>query len=204
MDVASREGVQLRGTVHGLDVFAEHPPVARIEATARGGVIRQSMSQPSERLSREFEDVVDLPPRTQLAVELYNLTLFDSTPETRFLSLVTVVEVLASRARRAHKLRQLLTRFIDSVDEAGLDAEQAQVLKQGLGNLKRESVGQACRRLVGEMLDQNSASYFADCYSARSELLHTGATDKNIGAMIPQLHDIVHRALLAIIRESKA
>ena len=65
-----------------------------------------------------------------------------------------------------------------------LSDEEKDSLISGLGNLKRESISTACRRIVAESVGEEAAQYFSDCYAVRSELLSmTERTGR------PQLYD---------------
>ena len=182
-------GVQLRDDVHGLDVFPEHPPVRRWQMEMYG-TVRGEIRDYDATLNALFESSVTLKPKQQLALELLNLTHFEGQSKTRFLTLVTVVEVLATRLNKGADLRRLLVDLSKMVEESKLPATDKRLLIAGLGNLKRESIAASCRRFVADLASESDADYFADCYKARSELLHTGMTKRT------EVHDVMRLSTL--------
>jgi len=197
--VREQHGLQLRDIVHGLDVFPEDPPVTHFEISGTGSATFSLEGFPG-KVADEVTTIKPVSPKQSLALELYNLGQFEPATKARFLNLVTIVEVLANRKRKATGICNQIDELMQSVRASELSDEEKDSLISGLGNLKRESISAACRRIVAESVGEEAAQYFSDCYAVRSELLHDGETGR------PQLYDwgrldeIVRNVLLAMMR----
>src|ERR1700674_559587 len=121
-----------------------------------------------------FEAQVVFTPSQQLALDLYNLSHFENASKTRFLTLITVVEVLSIKAKRKPAALALIDDFRKTLDASQLSSAEKQRLHEGLGNLKWESIGAACRDFVAKYANPDDVDYFSRCYKARSELVHDG------------------------------
>lgn len=189
-----QNGIEVRPVVHGLDVFETNLPVTRFSMSGRASV-KKTVSRLPEDLRADFRRW-DLQPKLALAIELYNGCQLVADPEVRFLSLVTVVEVLAERGRVHDSAVAALDACILTVDSQSMESAAAQRLKARIGNLKRQSIGEACANLVSA--SGADAALFARCYDARSELLHEGVstTTPDLPRQPHVLDNIVHAVLL--------
>ncbi len=194
-------GQQLRDIVHGLDVYADDPPVTHPEGSGSASVFFPVEGFP-EKLAVEFATAKPLSTKLSLGLELYNLGHFEPATKARFLNLVTIIEVLAERERREQPIRDQLDSYIQEVRNSGLLDRQKDSLVSGLGNLKLESISAAGRRLVAQNLGDEDSTYFSECYSARSELLHEGKTARPQVNDWGRLDDIVRGVLLRMLRNA--
>jgi hypothetical protein len=193
--------VQLRDTIHGLDVYAELPPVQYLEISATGS-LQFSAANAASELVKEFQRRTTFSPKLGLALEIYNLTFFEPATKIRFLSLVTVIEVLSNRKHQTKDIRGEIDKYIDLAQNSSLSLEEQEKLISGLGNLKRESISRACHRLVAESIGTESAAFFSNCYAARSQLLHDGETKWEVNDLLAQIDDIVREVLLWCIQQN--
>jgi hypothetical protein len=187
-------GIRIRPVVHGLDVFELSKPVRRLEMHGRGSVHRIIRDLPSD-LAKEFPQRL-LPPKLAMAIELYNACPYDTDSEVRFLSLVTVIEALATRTQRSESALKFIADCHCFLQQSNLSDDERKALKNGLGNLKTESIRAACLRLVSSA--NSDTKFFGRCYTARSELLHDGvvSTYPEIIAETHLLDDIVRSVVL--------
>jgi hypothetical protein len=200
-ELREKFGCQVRDSVHGLDVFPEAPPVLYFSAEGHGSASYE-VDQFPDKLAGAFTTIKPIAPKLTLALELYNLAQFEPVTKARFLNLVTIVEVLAERERRPEDIQIQLDSCAEVIRASGLQPEKKDSLLNGLGNLKRESIGAACRRLIAEQLGDEPASYFSACYTTRSELLHDGETNRPEVRDWGRLDEIVRSVLLAKIRRA--
>ena len=196
--LAHSQGVQLRDDIHGLDVFCEQPPVTRFGVEAYGSS-SYVISDYEDRLSDFFGADPALSPKQQLALNLYNLNHFESVTATRFLTLITVVEVLAVRRKRSPQVITFVKGLRGTVRQSGLTVAERTALLNGLGNLTQQSISEACKEFVGQHGSAVDVAFFSDCYSARSELVHDGVTARAVALDSTQLDALVSRLLLGSI-----
>ncbi len=192
--IRQERGVDLRPTVHGLDVFDSSVPVHRLEMSARLSVIRSIANLPAD-LASDFR-YWDFSPKLTLALELYNGCKFAVESEVRFLSLVTVVEVLAERSSIPTSAAEFIDCCISKLVQTQLSSDNVNDLKSRLGNLKKQSIGIACRLAVAEA--GADVNLFKRCYKARSELLHDGVCTSypDLPRQPHLLDGLVHAVLL--------
>jgi hypothetical protein len=192
--IASQTGIQLRNPVHGLDVYPEDLPVKHFEISATGNVFA-SFSDAPAKIKHQFAINVTLNDKHRLALELYNLSRF-ALGVPRFLTLVTIIEVLAEREKAEQPAEQQLNQFIELTKTSALTSEQCETLCNRLGDLKRESISAACRRVVANSISAEAANYFMKCYDARCILLHRGENKPAMTDNCERLDEIVREVLL--------
>ncbi len=193
--IFAQQGVVLRDDIHGLDVFSEEHPVIRIHGEAYGSstyVIDDYEGQ----LAAFFKTNVSLTPKQQLALELYNQTHFESVSKTRFLTLSTVVEILASPKRRSQQLAALVADLCETARRTGPFSSETEALLDGLARLRKQSIGEACREFVGTYASPKDVAFFSNCYKARSELVHGGRTKRPEAIDATALDELVSKLLV--------
>jgi len=194
-DLILKHGIQLRDDVHGLDVYAEQPAVRRLGVEAYASSTRLITGYEAPLLGF-FDTQHVFSPKQQLALELYNLSHFENVPKTRFLNLITVVEVLAIRRSRPKSVRALVGDLLTAVDRSELAEEERKLLREGLANLRQESISRACKDYVSHYASAEEVDFFSKCYKARSELLHNGWTDRAEASHPAPLDELVSRILV--------
>jgi hypothetical protein len=196
--VAKEHGVQLRDDVHGLDVYVEQPPVTYmgVEGYGTSKFVIEGYLEPLEAF---YDARVTFNPKQQLAIDLYNLSHFENIPKTRFLTLITVVEVLATRRGRSHAVRAQIKELIRAVRSSTLPDEEKRRLCDGIGNLKQESISSACREFVAQFIPEDEVAFFAECYKARSDLVHDGVTKRPEAIDPTKLDLLVSRLLIGAL-----
>lgn len=201
--LAAKQGIQLRDDIHGLDVYAEQPEVRRLSVEAYGSV-KYVVENYEAPIKAFYGTQVELGPKQELALDLYNLSHFENIPKTRFLTLVSVVEILAARKKRSPATRALLKDLIKSVRSSTLTLEDQQKLADGLGNLHQESINSACKDFVAQHAPMGDALFFAECYKARSELVHDGVTKRSEATDTTRLDELVSRLLITSLTAAVA
>jgi len=164
---------RLQPDIHGLQVVPE------LEGMIFGFLRfdRQTVRITPESLQKAVMDYyslkVELTKKQILAAQLYNQSHFNSTDTARFLTLISVVEVLSERRLRSTDAQKLIDQMIEltkSVKSPDMDS-----LRSSLSDLKQESIGSACRFLVKKHCgDIVNAKDFSRFYTIRSVLVHRG------------------------------
>jgi hypothetical protein len=193
--ILASQGVQLRDTIHGLDTYPEHPTPGWMGAEAYG-TVRRTIEDFDKPLQTFYRAQLACSAKQRLALDLYNLSHFEGTAKTRFLTLITVVEVLAERPKRPSAVRALLAGFRTTVRSSPLDEADRRRLTESIGSLSRESIGSACRGFVVSHATPEDGAYFAACYRARSDLVHDGQTSRPQATDPTQLDALVSRLVI--------
>jgi hypothetical protein len=191
-----REGQLLVDDVHGLVVFEEHGEPFRLTARAGGTVVQQS--------SIAYENVLAiasgsaLTDEQSLACDLVSLAEHEGSDRTRFLILVTAMEVLAERQERAGALRALVERLIveaeHSRNAAGPDEKgRYSSLVGGLRELLSESIASSIRDLAAlSRPDDSDVRRLANrIYTCRSDLVHEGRSTEDPRDLLGTTQELV-------------
>jgi hypothetical protein len=198
--VEQRGGPRLHNNVHGLYVFEEPESFMTMRLTAYS-------SSPPERFIEAWKSEYDadshLTPRETLALELYAQAQSETSVRSRFVSLATVVEALAAGAARSDKAQAMIDNFMDRLrtDTKTSDLEQSErdSLEGGLLELKRGSIGAACRRYITRALSSSDAKEFDRLYNIRSLLIHTGEYEASeLGDELTKLGALVSKLLVPL------
>lgn len=171
---------------------------------AKFGPARAIVGRPLTRFLNgvrdSLADAQHLSSKSLLGLELYNASKFEHSLRTRFLSLITVVEVLAERPIRQNVALALVQQFADTVRSAALATNERDQLLRAARDLELESIGGACRGLVAEHVGSAESKEFRDWYNARSSLVHTGATTLDLPSVLDRVDKVVAQLLLSVTR----
>lgn len=165
-------------SLDGLIVYPQHARIEKVtvEVSGKGGPL-------GERFEKVFNSAIQLTdnlnPRLDLAFELYNTHRFETSIRSRYLQLVSVIECLATPQRESTIVIEQLETLIETTEQrinslAGAPSDDLKRLVRRLGNLKRESISDACRNLIRRSLDDDAADSFSRFYGIRSKLSHQG------------------------------
>lgn len=137
--------------------------------------------------------------RSILALELFSASRFEASLRARFLTLVSAIECIAERPRRADDAMELVKSFQKQLRDAKLnDTDHAQLVG-GLKDLQNRSIGGSCKTLVAEHCGADKANFFGDCYKARSRLVHRGRTDFDLRSNTVLLEELVSKTIVKSI-----
>jgi hypothetical protein len=182
----------------GPSVFETASRPIFVTSTATGVVLKPS-SILDAALVALTEAGYEALPAEQSAYDMYAISFFLPSPDARFIALMMAMEALINRGERSEETRALVDEFIAATKHAGLTEGESQSLRSGLADLKRESIGQAGRRLAATLAPRTyghepPGEFFARCYRIRSRLVH-GDDDRpdlaEVNALGPHLERLV-------------
>jgi hypothetical protein len=113
----------------------------------------------------------------QLAYDLYSASFFQPAVDARFMTLMMAVETLVHRKDRTDKALELIERLKIEVEEYGLDKKEADSMLSALKDLKKQSIGDACKDLAKilqgtKYIDLGPETFIKRCYDLRGKLVH--------------------------------
>lgn len=202
------DDVPIHNDVHGLTVYEDSDPEPRFVGVSGKARVGRNKDSFVAAIRRGFALGENLSDRQVLAAEMYNLSHFEGSLRARFVTLVTSVECVAQPEDlppEIHTLVDDLLRLAKQHDAlSGLATNDPTVRDSLLGRLealKRESIGKACERVVGRLLDAPSRVQFKQWYDVRSKMVHTGKTPAavDLGTEVTRLDEMVSKLLLADI-----
>jgi hypothetical protein len=167
---------RLQPDVHGLQVVPEIEGMI-FGFLRMGRSVRDTIS-PSDfekKVAECYRPGKQLTKKQTLSAQLFNQSHFHASDAARFITLISAVEALAEQSHSSPAACVLIEDSLRMAGAAvGLEEEEQEALKQGLSNLKRESIGSACRALVRTHCGEPEVKDFKRLYNIRSTLLHDG------------------------------
>jgi hypothetical protein len=185
--VREASGVTPRPDVHGIDIMDEADgPTAAFQLQAEGYVrtpIDKFLAELTTTLNRNWRDFASHA-RLGLAVEVFMGADMERTPRTRFLDLVTVLEILAERGSRSQAAIAIVDEAMAKLEgqRANLGNEEANSLRGALSDLKTRSISRSIRDLaagldtaeIAGFKESDIGRFLGGCYTLRSRLVHDG------------------------------
>lgn len=170
-------GVQLSNERSGVQVYETNPPATFYSGSADGF----AGNDPEEILAAISEAAngeLRLTDSYRLAYDLFSASFLKMPTDAQFMMLSMALETLIDQKARSEEALMHLKILIADTRNAGLSEAESNSIIGGLDELtRRESVGQAGRRLVATLGDKtyggvNPAKFFSSVYTLRSDLVH--------------------------------
>lgn len=178
--MSKRAGRPLLNDVHGLMAYDKLAMLEVAFVTIGGEPLR---GVPVEQFLSVFETALSRPrtidDRERVARELFNASFFQPSEDGRILLLMSGIEAMIVQQKRSPQVQGLLKKVFAMIGHSHeIDSAERNALKQSIGQLKRESIGQAGRWLVTESLDgrdyegMTPSDLFSRCYRLRCRFVH--------------------------------
>jgi len=172
------KGQRVLGEIHGINVYDTNPKPLFASAKAKGLRL-----VPREKFEKVFLYAVINPiaisQRQRLALELFNSSFFQVSVDTRFLLLVMAIESLLEPSQRSNAAINHVNTLVALTQKCDTLAECDRASMVGtLEWLKRESIGQAGRKLAASRLGNRTyrnmtpEKFFTHCYTLRCRMVH--------------------------------
>lgn len=129
---------------------------------------------------------------TLLGLKIINETKQMSNILARYVIIMSCIECVSKKLPVSDttkiKIKDLL-----KITRNGEDWPEKQNLMSALGKLKKESISQACSRMMGNVLGKEKCELFKFHYNNRSKIIHEGIMPVNfdIGREEPQLRRLI-------------
>jgi len=200
----------VRNDIHGIDVYER---VDNLKFFAMNGDLQLEthLGTLVQTFEREFVGNRHLTDKQILASEIYSASFFDSSPRSRFITLVTAVEALIKLARRPEPVQMLVAEMESMTRASALDAPTKDGIVSSLQWIKDESIGESGRALSHRLLPDRqydglpSWDFFKRCYNLRSQIMHSGRvkdTSVDMLSLANTMERFVSELLLESWRES--
>jgi hypothetical protein len=167
---------------YGLTVFEEVGRTRFVSAGGMRGVVGQPASVFIAAWSAAFLTAAPCNERVLLSYDLFASSRFENSSRARFLLLVMAIEALVEQSPRSDAERGVIDRLVAAIEAADLPPDRSAPLKSGVGRLKYESVGHACRTFLRRSIaariltDSDADGHFTQCYQLRGRMVHRGLT----------------------------
>jgi hypothetical protein len=200
----AKAGFPLRAEIPGIDVYEHKDELKFIKFEAKA-IVGHNEQNLVSTFTEEYSHEHHFSDKLLLASEIFASSFFDVSPRSRFITLVTSVEVLLEQLTRHDDVKRLLDEIASRVKTLRIDEPtQASIVGQ-LGQLKRQSIGEAARALIHRLIPDEifdskpPVKFFIDSYNVRSDLVHEGQMDKSIDVpkLVSEMQRFVKQLLLA-------
>jgi len=185
-ELEKQVGMPVRPDVHGAYVYELPPDNGKVAFYhfASESAVKMDRGIFLAGLRAALDDPTPFDARERLAAEILASAPFVVSFSAHFLTLMSGIEALIEPALRTRGFIAIVQEFqerIASLTKDVADEATRQSACSSLGWLGAESIGQAGRRLAGEVdghvyLNLPAAKFFRHIYDLRSEILHAGAT----------------------------
>lgn len=202
----TKHGAQLLNDVHGLTVYRDDIETKVLTTHGASIIVSFNPEQFISALEKAYCLSPEFTEREKVAFDLYNSSFFEATTVARFLTLVSVVEVLTVSERMDEDVIELIDELITHSKQSSLEQKNKDSVINRLGVLKNHSISASSRQLIQKYLGVGESRTFVDIYNIRSGLLHDGVLrceEKEFGERLHLLNNMVSQLLLKIM-ESKA
>jgi hypothetical protein len=190
-------GFNIIEDTHGLCIFEEDLKVRVFSSKSS-----VSISTPLKLLMEKFNHIygmdINLSNKETLALELYNMSFFESSLRARFVTLISAIEALCKRFKRSNEVIKHLDNLIDITRNSSLFKFDK---KSIINNIRTESISESCRQLVKKNLGIDREAEFINYYKIRNQISHNGAPHKgiNLGTEILGLESLISNLLESLI-----
>lgn len=135
-----------------------------------------------------------------MSLKFFSLALMQRESWAKFILCITSIEALADRIDLSESRRAALDRAIISIKSSDIDEFEKSGIISQLKNLKKESIGSACSRLVERFLEKEDVKFFKKIYNHRSSFIH-GSKIISDDDLFTLSNNLVSLARLLIIRK---
>ena len=195
-EILKSHGVRVIDDVHGISVYDEEYPVSC--GSASGIVL--FCSRKADFFLDELSKLIAAPKtineKTKLAMELLTSSYFETSPRSRFLTLILAAEALLEPEDRHEKIKSLVDELKTLTRASELSEEDKSSIIGTINWLYKDSISKSLTKMAnahlqGKQYDNLEASKFiSKCYEARSKLVHTGSVEESrysIGSLAANL-----------------
>jgi hypothetical protein len=199
--IRERDGVEMRGSMHGLDVFDERK-VVHVTMNAKGAV-----QSSSEAFHSAVEDALRLSSskmseRQQICAALINDSLFVPNMDVRFVMCVSAVEALCDQGDIDEDYRSLIDRVLEQVQNMRASRTDKKILSDSLRFQKKQSIRNVYMTKIRNLIGTDAAKQFDKMYQFRSKFVHDGLGRGKISEYFDGVMDIATKLLKADVIQS--
>ena len=200
--IRERDGVEIRGSMHGLDVFEEHK-VVHVTMNAQG-TVRSS----SKAFHSTVEDALrlssgKLSERQQICAALIDDSFFVPNMDVRFVMCVSAVEALCDQGDVDEDYRSFIERVLKQVQKMRASLTDKKILSDSLRFQKKQSIRKSCMTKIKNLIGTDAAKQFDKMYQLRSKFVHDGLGRGKISEYFDGVLNIAAGLLKADVAQSK-
>lgn len=176
LEMFGLKGAQNLPDALGVMFFETPPPTVFLTPPRFVGSVRTPVSLLVEHLESSFKIAGELgvEETIQTAYELFSSSRFENSSRSRFLLLVMAIEAMTEPQERPADESAFIESTLKELARSSLSTEKKGMLRNAIGNLKKQSIGSAARNQIAREVSQEKGSEFRHVYALRSRLVHGG------------------------------
>jgi hypothetical protein len=184
-EILKTHGVRIIDDVHGISVHNEEYPISCGSCSAAVLFNSRKADFFLDELCNIISATKAINAKNRLAMELLTSSYFESSPRSRFLTLILAAEALLEPENRSEEVKDFVDEFKKLTTASGLPSEEKTSIIGTLNWLYKDSISKSLKKMAnthlgGKQYDGLAASKFINkCYEARSKLVHTGSVDES-------------------------
>ncbi|MDO8335270.1 MAG: HEPN domain-containing protein [Candidatus Saccharibacteria bacterium] len=169
-------GRRVLNDVHGVMVYETEPSplFGKIKVDFTVGIpLDETILTLQESRKQGWDNKLE----EQLAYDLYSASFSQPAADARFLTLMMAVETLVNRKDRTGKALELINKLRTETKSYELGEYETNSILGALNDLKKQSIGDACKDLAKELkgtkyINLEPDVFIKKCYTLRSKLVH--------------------------------
>ncbi len=194
--ILSENGLRVIDDVHGVTAYSEDIPTSCVTVSATELLRPRGREFFADEICTILSEPRCVNSKTKLSMELLTASFFETSPRSRFLTLVLAAESVLDPNNRSESASSLVDHLRGITKCADIPDDERLSILGSLNWLKKDSISQSLRKMAAEHLPDHkydglpSESFIKKCYEARSYLVHTGEADErkyNIGGLAANL-----------------
>lgn len=206
--IFEEHGVKLENDIHGLSIYSDEHPISHFSSSAFGIVNPRNSAFFSSEICSFYRGISNFDGKAQLAMELISASFFETSPRSRFLTLVLAAEAILEMGEKNQETQSVVSELISLVKNTTLTEPERNSIIGPLRWLKKDSISLSLKKMAATYLPNKqydslkSEAFIKKCYDARSKLVHEGGVDEskyNIGTLGAQLEVYMSDLLSEIV-----
>jgi hypothetical protein len=195
-------GRELRGEVHGIDVFKEGS--VSIIGSQIGGHSHSSRERWESLIDEASGLVPKLTKRQSICARLINDSFFVPSFDVQFILRISAVEALCTQERLDKNFQDMADSLLRSLEKLGGNESNKKILRDAIDRARVETIAKAYRAKIEGLLSSERRKQFDKLYRTRGKFLHRGEERGSLAAAAGEALDIASDLLIAELRASLA
>jgi hypothetical protein len=206
--IFEEQGVKMIDDVHGVTAYSEEHPTSSISVSATGLINARASDFFADQIITLLGNDIKIADQIKFAMELMTSSFFESSPRSRFLTLILAAESILTPYDRPVEVHALADELKKHAKASAITESDKNSILGSLNWLYKDSISTSLRKMATRYLPGKSYDgipseiFIKSCYDARSKLVHSGKVEEseyNIGTLAANLEVYMKDMLTSIL-----
>jgi hypothetical protein len=193
-------GRELRGEVHGVDVFKEGS--VSIIGSQIGGHSHSSKERWEALIGEASRLVLKLTGRQSICARLINDSFFVPSFDVQFILRISAVEALCTQEKLDKNFQDMADALLGPLEKLDGDERNKKILRDAIDRARVETIAKAYRAKIEPLLGPEKRKQFDKLYRTRGKFLHRGKERGSLATAASETLEIASDLLIAELRAS--